>query len=191
MAFLGIKIPFDLAQLLHKIEVPGVKEPLENLHITLLHFTTSALPVAEVGKMIEIAYDVISDMNPFSIEFGVIDSFPKGDKDYPIILPITSKDLAKMHSNLKKEFDKAKLDFSKKFKTFRPHITLSYSETPVKKKKIETLSFTVTEVTLWAGGREEEGVEVKIPLKMESLAYIEMIQLNKMAEKLEFLTLFS
>lgn len=185
MAFLGVEVPTELAELLSIIDVPGTKENINELHITFLYFTPNALEPKEIGKIIEITNKVISNYKPFFVSFDMIESFPKGNDGYPIIIPINSKEFKKIYYALFKEFEKAKIDFSKKFKIFRPHITLSYNDKPFK-KKISELGFTITKFKLKGGAIGEDGITSNIPLNINEASH-KYFELIKMSEKIEWL----
>lgn len=165
MAFLGIPIKHETGRLLSGIDVPGTKMGASELHITVLCFEDN-WPISEIAKALEAAYDVISDIKPFIISVDTVTCFPKrGDKPCPIIAPVQSDDLHDLSDKLRKEFDKRDIDYSKIFKEFKPHITLSYADEEVDKFKIDKLEFSVQEIVLWGGDNADDRVFVTFPLK--------------------------
>ena len=187
MAFLGIKIPDELANLLSDIDVPGNKELKDNLHITFLMLSSEPIDIKDVSEIIKVTYNIFSKIEPFFVSFDKLTNFPKGDKGYPIILTISSKKFEQIHKKLWTACEEAGIDFSKKFKNFRPHITLSYSDKPIKETNISELGFTVTEFVLWGGSKDKKLVDVTFPLELKSLAHNNLFNIIKMAEKFNFI----
>lgn len=166
MAFLGIKIPADIARLFRGLDLPGEKVAESEYHITVLMFEEN-WPIKEVAKAMESSFEVLKDTEPFTVSLDKVTCFPKReDNPCPIIMKVTSKDLQKLNSNLKKEFDKSNIEYSKTFKDFKPHITLSYADREIDDMKIEpAMEFTVTEVVLWGGDHGDDRIFITFPLK--------------------------
>src|SRR5258706_12641281 len=148
MAFVGINISPEIGKLFSKIDVPGDKTNTNEFHITLLYFD-GKFSLSEVRKSLKIIYDIASKTQPFVITSCNVSHFP-GHKEEKcaIIAKIESSELHQVHDQLAKEFKQAKIDFSKKFKKYNPHITLSYSKEEVEDFNIVPISFTVSEITL-------------------------------------------
>jgi 2'-5' RNA ligase len=148
------------------LDVPGEKETPSDYHITILHFQKD-LPIAIIAKALETAYDVISECEPFKVVSSKISSFPRReDNPIPIILPIESEELQELYKKLAKAFDKDKIEFSKTFKEYNPHITLAYSEEDHEDCKIDpAIEFVVNEVILFGGNDGDSRVFVTFPLK--------------------------
>lgn len=166
MAFLGIRIPLDIARLFRGLELPGEKVAENEYHITILMFEEN-WPIKEVVKAMEASFEVLKDTEPFTISLDKVTCFPKReDNPCPIIMKVDSKELQKLNSNLKKEFDKANVEYSKTFKDFKPHITLSYADEEIDDMKIDSaMEFTVTEVVLWGGDDGDDRIFITFPLK--------------------------
>jgi 2'-5' RNA ligase len=165
MAFLGIRIPLECGRLLSGIDVPGEKEGPSEYHITLLCFEEN-WPIAEISKALEATYDVIHKIKPFTIKTKKVSCFPKReDKPVPIIAKIESDDLHDVRKKLAKEFDKCKIEYSKTFKDFNPHITLAYADKEIKDIKIDTVEFVVQEIVLWGGDHGDDRIFITFPLK--------------------------
>ena len=166
MAFLGIKIPHEIGRLLSKIEVPGDRTDISEMHITLLHFSDN-WPVSEIAKALEATYDVICKIKPFTVKVENVSCFPaRDDNPVPVIAKVKSDDLHDMRDKLAKEFDKCGIEFSKIFKDFKPHITLAYAKEPIDKFEIDpTIEFAVQEVVLWGGDNGDDRIFITFPLK--------------------------
>lgn len=165
MAFIGISVPHSVGRLLSGIEVPGDKETTSSLHITLLCFADN-VPISDIAKSMEAAYEVISKIKPFLVSVSTVSCFsPKKDKPTPIIAKVQSDELMELNKKLKKAFDKDKIEYSKVFKDYKPHITLSWHNEEIKDFKIDKLQFNVSEVVLWAGDEGDDRLFITFPLQ--------------------------
>lgn len=165
MAFIGIKLNTEVSRLFRNIDVPGKKYAESEYHITVVCFADE-WPVKEVSKAMQAAYEVIKDFQPFHIKTKKITCFPKReDKPVPIIAEIESKEIHELNKQLKKSFDKSKVDYKKDFKDFKPHITLSYAEDEIKPIRIEPVEFHAHEVILFGGDEGDSRLFITFPLK--------------------------
>lgn len=165
MAFLGIKVPTGTARLLSGIDVPGKKEGTSELHITILCFEEN-WPISEISKALEATYKVISKIKPFLIKVDSVGCFPKRkDSPCPIIAKVESKELHDLSDKLKKQFDKDKIEYSKIFKDYKPHITLSYDDKEIDEFKIDDVEFSVSEIVLWGGDHGDDRIFITFPLQ--------------------------
>ncbi len=165
MAFLGIKIPTATARLLSNIEVPGENIGVHEMHVTILLFDDN-WPITEFAKSLEAAYDIISDTKPFTATVKEITCFPAREgKPFPIIAPVVSDELHDLYKKLKRKFNKKDIEFDKKFKDYKPHITLSYDDKELKKFKIEPVEFVVQELVLFGGDQGDSRIFTTFPLK--------------------------
>jgi 2'-5' RNA ligase len=165
MAFIGVKIPADITRLFRNLDIPGDKVPENEEHVTILCFEEN-WPIKDVAKAMETAFEVLKNVEPFQIKVSKVTCFPKhGDSPVAIIAKVDSKALHEVNDELKSAFDKKKIDYMKNFKEYKPHITLAYGEDEIKNIEITPISFTVTEVTLWAGDNGDDRLFITIPLK--------------------------
>jgi len=165
MAFLGLPIKIETARLFSSLDIPGNKEDLSNLHITILCFEDD-FSINDLSKAFEAAYDVISEFKPFNIKIKKISCFPKREgKPCPIIAKVESKDLEELNDQLRKEFNKRKIDYSKVFKDYKPHITLSYADDEIKDFNIDAIEIPVHEAVLLGGNKGENDVFITFPFK--------------------------
>lgn len=164
MAFLGIRIPHETGRLLSQLDVPGEKTPLSEMHITLLYFGEE-WPISELSKSLEAAYNVISKTKPFRAQMDEVTTFPRceGDK-CAVVSRVKSSALHEMRKALAKSFDKAGVEFSKEFKDYKPHVTLSYSEEEPDSFRFDPVDFSVQEVVLWGGDHGDDRIFVTFPL---------------------------
>lgn len=165
MAFLGIKVPAGTARLLSGVDIPGTKEGAAELHITILCFEEN-WPISEISKALEATYEVVSKIKPFLITVDSVGCFPKrDDKPCPIIAKVSSKDLHDLNKKLKKKFNKEGIEYSKAFKDYKPHITLSYDDKEIDEFKIDNVEFSVPEIVLWGGDHGDDRIFITFPLK--------------------------
>ena len=166
MSFIGISTPHETARLIHEIAVPGEKEDSSYLHITLLYLGKN-VPIEDLAKAMVATYNITKDTAPFWVQLNKVDYFdvPEG-KPYPIIAPVISPKLHELRKNLVKSFKKSKIDFDTTFKTYKPHVTLSFNETNIKKTKIEPIEWSVQEIVLWGGSNGDNRVFFTFPLEL-------------------------
>jgi 2'-5' RNA ligase len=164
MAFLGIRVPTTVGKQLSKIDVPGEKSSTSELHITLLYFGKQ-WPVSEISKALEACYEVTSKFNPFFAKLTKVTSFSKLPNDkFPVISKVESEELHHLRTMLANKFDEEKIEFSKTYKDFNPHVTLSYSDTAPEEIEFSPVEFAIEEVILWGGDHGEDRIFVTLPL---------------------------
>ena len=165
MAFICIQVPKECGRLLSNIKVPGKKESASEYHITLLFFENN-YPIDKVCETLKSAFEALSDIKPFSVKTDTVSSFPvKNGDPYPVIALIKSDELHELNEKLKKQFDKDSIEYSKVHKTYRPHITLAYSEKKMEEFKIDAVKFVVQEVVMWCGDTADNRLFVTFPLQ--------------------------
>ena len=165
MAFLGFKVPEETAKVFQAFDVPGQRETFS--HITVLHLGGDMKP-EEIGRALEVAYDVASKMDPFVVRTDKITCFPGGVDGVPIICPIESEALHTLWGDLGKAFDGAGISFSKKFPVYKPHVTLAYARDAIKDRSITPIEWTVYELVLWGGSHKDFGVRVHMPFHLRA-----------------------
>lgn len=167
MAFLGIRIQPKITDILKKIDVPGDKTDTSDMHITILCFEDN-ISIKDIAKSVEATYDVIKDFPQFKIKTNKVSCFPKRkDNPCPIIMPVVSEQLHELHKRLCKSFDEHNIDYSKTFKEYHPHITLSYADKEIKDFKSDLIEQDINEIILWGGneGINEKELYVNFPLQ--------------------------
>ena len=164
MAFLGIKIPEDIASKLKRIDVLGKKE--DDLHITLFYFPDK-LEIEDISKTIEAVLEISEETNPFEISISEINCFSKGDSGVPIKLEVESPKLIKIRKNLAGLLDEKGVQYSQKWPEFKPHITLSYAEKAIKPIKFKPLKILISELCFWAGDWGPTKMVCTFPLEIQ------------------------
>lgn len=170
MAFIGLALPSPTARVLSEIEVGGKTEAPSHFHITLLYLGEN-VPIETLGKALVATYEVSSQTDPFTVRTSRVSSFPATpDGEVPIICLVDSAPLHDLHARLKKAYDKAGVDYSKKFPTYRPHVTLSYAEEAIKDRKIPTVEWGAHELVLWGGDEGDRRVVMSFPFSIKDQA---------------------
>jgi 2'-5' RNA ligase len=168
MALLSIQVPHEVARALGRVKVPGTPESRETYHITLLYLGKD-IPIDDVSKALVVAYRVAEVTKPIPLAIDEVSSFPKGDDGVPIICPVNSPELHQLWEALCSAFDDAKVDYSKKWPIFKPHVTLAYDTTdfdgPMSIGPIDWVSY---EMSLWSGNSGDDAVSITIPFSFPS-----------------------
>jgi 2'-5' RNA ligase len=166
MSFIGVRINHEAARLFHEIDVPGVRYDSAQLHITLLYLGHNT-PIDTLAAAMVATYSVAQTTFPFWAKSTSVASFPvEVNSPHPIIANIQSPKILQLHKNLKKSLNKAGVEYSKKFKLYRPHITLAFNEAGIKKTKIEPIEWSVQEIVLWGGNNGDNRVFTTFPLEI-------------------------
>ena len=164
MAFIGIRVPIECGRLLKQIDIEGEKGDTLDLHITLLYFTNEN-QVAEISKSIEIVYDVISNIHPFTVKMEKVSHFPKNQNNqYHIITRVKSPELHALRDALVDEFDKHGIQYNKQHKKYQPHVSLAISDTKPKDFKFYPIEFRVQEIILIGSEDGNDKIFVTLPL---------------------------
>ena len=165
MALLGIEVPDKISEMLNQVIVSGHRDKSD--HLTMFYFD-GELDVPTISKICKIISPIISKQEPFDLTIKKITSFPKGEYGFPIKGDVISNDLIKLRKKIATAFNKNKIDFSKEFPDFKPHITLSYSDEDFKEKKLnKPITWTNSHIVLWGGTSEIPGIEMVIPFGLK------------------------
>lgn len=181
MSMIALKIPSNISEKLSKIKVDGKKELPEEYHITMFYFD-GKLKIDDICKITKIMNSVLGKFSPPKISFKEVSSFPKGDDGFPVIVPIISDDLIEVRKSLAKAFDKEKINYSKKWPEFKPHLTLAYSKKEPTNQKIDKSFWNATELVLYAGdkfefSKFESGMFIFMPFGKKASSKFEMVRL--------------
>lgn len=168
MAFIGLRVPAEVARLLKSVEVPGELVSGDSYHITVINIG-SEIPIEQISKAVTAIHGVATNMVPFPVTLDHVTSFPAGNDGTPIICPVRSPELHQLNDLLKKALDKAGVPYSTKFPNFKPHVTMSYSkdeEVPLVRQPIGPLDWSVYEMVLWGGDSGDERLSVTFPFAL-------------------------
>lgn len=164
MAFLGIKIPSKTGKIISEIDVPGDKTNIDELHITLLYFGKD-FSLQDTAKSIEIINAITTQTASFTVKTKDVSHFEGHKEDKcAVIAKMESEKLHALRAKLAESFDEHGLEYSKEFKDYKPHTTLSYSEEEPKDFIFSPIEFTVGEITLWGGSSMDDKIIITFPL---------------------------
>lgn len=173
MAFIGMAVPHTTARLLSDIEVPGTKEPRDNMHITLL-FLGNDVSIEVLAEAMKASLEVTSKTKPFSVRTSQVSSFPTQNPDYhdgqyPIIAKIDSDALHDLREELATSLDANGVNFSKKYPEYKPHVTLAFNEATIEEFRIPTVEWGAHELVLWGGDDGDKKVIITFPFALQPL----------------------
>lgn len=150
MGMLAAKINPKVAKQLSALEVPGQLEKPSNYHITMFYFEDDP-SINDVADLIIPLFEKLEAQNTIRVILNKVSQFPAGEDGYPIIVPVVSPELKKLRQEIARIFDENEIDFSKLHPDYKPHITLSYSDKPIKDKWFEEIEFEVDEICYYGG----------------------------------------
>jgi 2'-5' RNA ligase len=165
MSFLGLRVPHEVARLLGQIEVPGNPESRADLHITLLYFGSN-VPIDTISQAIVVAYEVANRTKPIQLTIEKVLCFPRGDDGVPIIGEVGSAELHALQKDLRTSMDAAKINYSKKFPEYHPHVCLSYAEESIDPFAVGPFEWAAYEMVLWGGDSGDDRISITLPFSM-------------------------
>ncbi len=174
MAFLGLPIPHETARILSEVNFGNVgeKEPPSSFHITMLYIGKE-VAIEKVASMIPVIFGVVAKTKPFTVATSRVTTFPANPDDgVPIIAPIVSNALVAFRKSLCDAFDKANIEYNKKYPAYRPHVTLGYSQDPLLNADngvdltIPVVEWGAHELVLWGGDTGDNRLIVTFPLSV-------------------------
>lgn len=166
VALLCLKVPVETARLFSSIEVPGKKNEIDSMHVSLVYMGKE-LEIEAILLAIQVTYQVLANWYPFQVTTRWVSTF-QGDPDgtKPVICRVESTDLHELQAALKEAFEEEGVPFSNKWPSFKPHVTLSYTKRDVPDFIIPAISWTASEVVLWGGDEGESDLIVRFPLAL-------------------------
>lgn len=167
MAFIGLKVPHETARLLGGLEVPGRREAVSSLHVTMFYFGDN-LSIDRMTEIIRVTFEVARDTKPFTVRTSQLTSFPAGDEGAPIICRVESDALHDLRDQIKAAYKREGIEFSDRHPDYKPHVTLAYSdEGEFEEKRIPTVEWGAHELVLWGGDSGDDVLVVHFPLSLE------------------------
>lgn len=165
MAFIGLKVPHEVSRLLSQIEVPGEIVPRDEKHITCIYFGSN-IPIDRISKAIVVAYEVAARTKPIQLLIEEVICFPKGSDGVPIIGSVVSPELMSFQEDLCNSLDKAKVEYSKKYPEYKPHVCLAYAEEPIEPMAVGPFEWAAYEMVLWGGDSGDDKIFITLPFAM-------------------------
>jgi len=164
MAMIGFEIPEATRKILQEIEVPDAR-PAQDHHITVLHLGDD-IPIKVLAQAMVSLYEVASRTQPLTVQTSRIINFPQGSEGYPVVAEVTSPALHTLWERICDCFDRAGIDYSRRFPRYRPHVTLAWSDRAVQDLKIPEIRWGAHEVVVWGSNRGDGRVMIRIPLSI-------------------------
>jgi len=168
MAFIGLKVPHETARLLAQVEVDGDRADLSSMHITMIYLG-KALSIEAIATATQVAFEVTSKTQPFTVSTQLVTSFPPNPDDgIPIIARIESEPLHTLQKALLAAFDAAGVEYDRKYPEYKPHVTLAYNKSDKKPEdqKIPPVEWGAGELVLWGGDKGDEKLVVTFPFAL-------------------------
>lgn len=165
MSYIGIKVPQNICEILKTIDVGGERCDTSDYHITICILEDDPHE-KDLIKIIDSAYSAVKSVEPFEINCEKISSFNSEDK-YPIHAALNSEDLMNLHDKIESNLKDSGVDIDDKFKNYKPHITLAYSDERIKDLKIKNISFLVQELVIVIGDADHTKLNITIPLYLK------------------------
>lgn len=173
MAFIGVKLPHEIARLLSEIKIKGEPASVDEFHVTMIYLGKD-VPIDQVAKALVAAYEVTSQTPPFTMQTSMVTSFPPHPEDgVPIIARIESPALQDLRARLVASFQKHGVKFSNKHPDYKPHVTLGYSKDPLvdadkaADKQIPLVEWGVGEMVLWGSNWGDGRVTITFPFSLQ------------------------
>lgn len=173
MAFIGIRVPAETGRIIETIEVPGERKRASEYHTTIIYLGKN-LPIETIAQTMIAAYNVASKTSPFICGVKEVSSFPRNPDDgIPVILPVLSQGLHNLRNALIQELTSMGIPFSNKYPDFKPHVSVSFikddSTESFQKPMDGPLTWTVSELVIWGGNKNDEMVSVSLPFVLSPL----------------------
>lgn len=177
MAFLGLRVPHEIARLFAQIDYGDYGEPesVDTYHVTVAYFGED-VPIERLAGIITAAYKVASGTHPFTIRTDHVTTFPphpvKGT--VPVICRMICPELVNLHDALLQQFDADGVEYSNNFPDYHPHMTLAYvgpdddhiEEARQLNMKIPNIEWGVGELVLWGGDSGDDRLVVSFPFAL-------------------------
>lgn len=150
MAFIGVEVPESVSDYLAGMGAPGAPEDPATMHITMVYLGKKA-PVEKLLRATLVLYRLCEETGPFNAGFAVRTSFPDRGNGTPVIARVISPGLHAFRKTLCERLRAAGVDYDEKFPEFKPHVTMSYSGTPVPDAPLRPTVWTIGSIAVWGG----------------------------------------
>lgn len=163
MAFLGIRVPPEVANVLSKLDVDGTKEPRDEQHVTML--LTERDDVDAMMLAIRTTLEATRGRRPVQLMTRLVTSFPS-ESDIPVSARVESPELHALQAHIQQAYVAAGVEFSDKHPIYAPHVTLAYAPagSQVTDQTFDAITWTATHLEMWCGGHDDSGMNVLFPL---------------------------
>lgn len=165
MAFIGIKVPSDTTKKFLAVEAPGERSGPDEMHITLIYLGKST-SLANIIRSVAVVASMAQNTRPFPVGCAIRTCFPENPDDgFPVIARVQSPTLAKFREELINQIEAAGVEYVNKYPDFKPHVTLSYSDTSCENMGFTPIMWTVDTVNIWGGEEMDDRVITSVELE--------------------------
>lgn len=163
MSFLGLRVPHETARLLGGLEVPGTREAVSSLHVTMFYFGKD-LDIERLTDIVRVTFQTMAGTKPFTARTSQLTSFPKGDDGAPIICRVESDALHDLRDKIKAAYEAEGVEFANNHPDYKPHVTLAYYDgDDFEERRITTVEWGAHELVLWGGDSGDDKLVVHFP----------------------------
>ena len=164
MAFIGMRLPSIAATNLAEIQVPGDPIPMKEMHVTVAYLG-HGVQISSIFRAMACCYIAAQQFPPFELTAAAVMSFPKDPEGkIPVIARLVTPQLFALRARVVQLLDQYGVEYSKRHPKYKPHVTLSYAQTPVKMQIIKPVRWDARWMTVWGGEEADEGIFCDIEL---------------------------
>jgi len=164
VAFIGLRLPSIAATNLSEIQVPGDAIPMKEMHVTLA-FLGEKVPIESVFRSMVCCYMAAKEFKPFDLTAAPVMSFsPDPEGRIPVIARLVTPALFALRERVVELLEKNGVEYSKRHPQYKPHVTLSYAQEPVKLQVIKPVRWGAEWMTVWGGEEADQGIFCEIEL---------------------------
>jgi RNA 2',3'-cyclic 3'-phosphodiesterase len=165
MAFIGMRVPAQTAAQFAAIQVPGIREPQESMHLTLA-FLGNSVPVESILNSINVCLAVASQLPPIELTAAAVMCFsPDPEGKTPVIARIVTPALFNLRKILVDTLEIDGVEYSKRHPQYKPHVTLAYADQMYEPMVIKPIKWQSDYITIWGGDKEKELISAEIQLR--------------------------
>lgn len=149
MAIIALEVPRGVGQYLQRLDVPGAKTPIDEMHVTIVQMDVDLSPI-DVANIAGVVAELTNTMRAFEVSLHSLSQFPQNDHGVPVICPVVSEGLMLFQSRLVETLDRAGIEFSKKFPVYKPHVTVSWAQESIAAAAlVRPIKWMTREIVLW------------------------------------------
>lgn len=149
MAIIALEVPRGVGQYLQRLDVPGAKTPIEEMHVTIVQIDADLSPI-DVANIAGVVADLTHTMRSFEVNLHTLSQFPRNDHGVPVICPVVSEGLMLFQGRLVDTLDRAGIEFNKKFPVYKPHVTVSWAQESIAPASlVRPITWMTRDVVLW------------------------------------------
>ncbi len=165
MAYIFLRVPPDAASKLAQIHSTGEVTPLDDMHVTLA-FLGNNYSADKVLEAVRVCAGVAASFPAPVMKAALLVSFPENPDyrpGYPVVVRVLSPALHVIQARLCAALDAAGLDYSKRFPTYKPHVTLSHDVTPPRPRSLDLFAWTSGHIMVCGGDKGNGGIFAGLP----------------------------